>query len=333
MMAGKPKQRERERLEAEAAKRRAARANPNRRRAAVLRAEAVGDELASREFNVERSTIRSWRRHVKREGPEPTPAEPVAQAETPRPTSGLEAMRKARDAARAAEADAVAQTRTLLAAGQAREAQAASVAGGVWSDKALALDKAIVAAEAERQAEAARLTQAGIALQAAVVRGTFQAVDLPVPTRTMRTLGEQAQRGEALEVPEEIARADRERIRAPIRAEHLDELLAEGWRAPGEPAAVTEREDGAVIEPERLETAPEEPDRYEGRRDLPLWSEVGEEGKHHWGDGPAGRLAARTELYNERVAQRQRQRVGGSDLRAPSRFAREFRGPAARGGR
>jgi hypothetical protein len=78
-MAGHARKRERERLETEAAKRRAARANPTRRRAAVARAEQVGDELASREFNVQRSTIRSWRRHVKREGPEPTPRSTAPQ--------------------------------------------------------------------------------------------------------------------------------------------------------------------------------------------------------------------------------------------------------------
>jgi hypothetical protein len=128
------------------------------------------------------------------------------------------------------EARAVEQTQVLLEAGQAREAQAASVAGGVWSDKALALDRAIASAEAE----AVRLREGVLALQAAVLSATFAAIDVPPPLASMRVLAGQASRGEALGVPDDVAAGDRERVRAKIRAEHLEELLAEGWGPPAE---------------------------------------------------------------------------------------------------
>jgi hypothetical protein len=119
----------------QAARPRAKRADVATRRRAVARAGQVGDARAAEEFEVAPATIRSWRRRVA--------GEPVAAsvpAARPRVSDeggedggrvgGLEGMRRARDAARAVEAQAVEQTQTLLAAGQAREAQAASVAGG-----------------------------------------------------------------------------------------------------------------------------------------------------------------------------------------------------------
>jgi hypothetical protein len=141
----------------------------------------------------------------------------------------LDGMRRALNAARGVESQAVEQTSLLLAAGNASEARNAAAAGGIWSDKSLALEREIVKTETDVQAQATRLQRDQLQLQAAVLRATFVAIDIPMPVASMRELAARAAAGEPLEVPEEVAAADRERARAAIRGEHLDELIAEGW--------------------------------------------------------------------------------------------------------
>jgi hypothetical protein len=213
---------------------RAKRADVATRRRAVARAGQVGDAKAAEEFGVALATIRSWRRRVAGEPPGPAPSERdaegagvAASARSAEDGSLLGGMRAALARARAVEDQASEQAQTLLAAGQAREAQAASIAGGVWSDKSRALEKAIAAAEAEGEAEQSRLQRGTLELAAGLLSATFTALDLPVPVETIRALAACADAGEELMVPAEVAAEDRELVRARVRADVLPEVEAE----------------------------------------------------------------------------------------------------------
>ncbi len=109
-MAGSPLRRERKEREAaeratgvaDGVAKRATVADPATRAAAVQRASEVGSAQAAREFGVQTSTIRSWRKRVAAEPPAPTatePAEatPVAPAEPGEITSVDELSAFARD--------------------------------------------------------------------------------------------------------------------------------------------------------------------------------------------------------------------------------------------
>jgi hypothetical protein len=247
---------------------RAKRASVATRRRAVARAAQVGDARAAEEFKVAQATIRSWRRRVAGEPegasvPVVVPGAAVEAsgggevvAEGVVGVSGLEGMRRAYAAARRVEAEAVAQASSLLASGQAKDAQAASVAGGVWSDKALALGKAIAAAEADEEGRAARLSEEQLALQRDVLLAMFEALGVVPPVELLGELAARAGAGEPLQVPEDVALRAREVVQGPIRARLAAEVEArvqEAARArEGEPEdkrdgdAVGEREGGEV---------------------------------------------------------------------------------------
>lgn len=252
-----------------------------KKRAAALRAEALriaaadGAAAASRATGLRQSTIRSA---LTRERARAARAAEAAARSVPvsvlPATEGsavgdrLASMRKARDSHRRVEGQALEQTSALLAAGNGTEARNVATAGGIASDKALALDKAIVAAEAEAEAEAVRLQRGTLDLQAAVLRAVFVAIDVPPPVASLRLLAGQAAAGEELQVPEEIASEERERVRVKVRAEYLEELIAEGWAPPADDDEETEDEElepddepREVVDAEpALEDAPEDGD-------------------------------------------------------------------------
>jgi transposase-like protein len=285
-MAGRPKRRARLAAEQGRGKPRAKRADAATRRRAVARAGQVGDAQAAEEFGLAGApTIRSWRRRVKAEPPpDPSPAVHGATAsetgaagesepETVPPVnvSRLDGMRRALAAAREVEAQAVEQTAVLLAAGNAGEARNAAAAGGIWSDKSLALEREIVKAEGEAEAERTRLQDDRLALWGELMRATFAAVDLPVPVAVMRELAARAVAGADLEVPPEIAAADRERVRGASRAEYLEELIAEGWAPPADDDE-EELEPQVVLDAERA-PAPEDEPEAEDEDERVRWSE------------------------------------------------------------
>ena len=133
----------------------------------------------------------------------------------------------------------VRQTQSPLELGQPKEAQAAAVVGGVWSDKALAIGNALATVEADAEAHAARLSAETLALETALLRRTFDVFDLPVPQATMRAL---AAAGEPLAVGEDVSSADRERVGRALSAERR--------RRGGGPAPATART-RAAREPNR----------------------------------------------------------------------------------
>ncbi len=241
-MPGRPKTRAKREVETQRAGARAKRYTSVDRERILKRSVVVGAVVAAREAGVRPATLRTWRHRAAAEPEASVPvaegvAEAVVEGET---VGGLEGMRRAYEAARKVEAAAVAQTETLLGAGQAKDAQAASVAGGVWSDKALALGKAIAAAEGEEEAQAARLAGDRLALQAGVLRAVFDAIDVPVPVGLLRELARRAAEGLPLGgVPEELVSAARELVTGAIRGQLRGEIEA-GLRA----EQVGEQEEG-----------------------------------------------------------------------------------------
>jgi hypothetical protein len=277
---------------------------------------------------VSESLVRKWRSRAKREpaSAAPSTATGAASGEL---DSGIEGLRRAVGDARELERLGSERARELLNTGQEEKSRQAATVAGIASDKARLAEKALREAEAEHGRQAAQLTEEHLELIARVIRASFEALALPLPVESLRA-------ALAGEVPEDVARPDRERVRAAIRSEYLDELLAQGWTPPGEGDAADESPDAEIADAAG-EAEPEEPpaqeaDPWEGDRSLPPWSEVSEEAKYHHGDGPAGRYAARVELQRERADERRRRGMGGSELRGPSRIAAQFQGPGARGG-
>jgi hypothetical protein len=303
-MAGRPKTRERR--EREARKRRFDHAQ---RAAIVEHADKVGPTQAAREAGIAVATIRTWRKRTAEEPKRPAPPQTSERG------TRAERLRAAADQARAASSRALDQSDAMLRRGLASEARNAATVAGINADRAQELE---ASAREEELHEVSVTEQQGKSILA-LIEAMLSDLGIEPPRALLaaRLMG----------TPDaELIERAREEVRGPIarelREEVLAELRAEGWRAPEEDDE--EQAPDAAAEPEEPEEpAAEEADPYEGRRDLPLWSEVGPEGKHHWG---ANRTAARTELYNERVAKRQRQGMG-SDVRRSNRFSREFRGP------
>lgn len=231
-MAGQPVRRQREAEARARAGGRAKRSTPALRAKVVARANLVGPAAAAAEFQLEPALVRKW---CSRSKPSlvltSSPATEGEPAQTPS-QDRLESMRRARDSHRAVEEEALARISTLIAVGDGTEARNVATAAGIASDKALALDKAIVAAEVEHEAEATRLRSETLELQRDVLRATFTAIDIPIPLSSMRELATRAAAGEPLDVPEEVAAGDREHVRAAIRDEYRAELIAEGWVLP-----------------------------------------------------------------------------------------------------
>jgi hypothetical protein len=250
----------------------------------VARARLVGPAAAAAEFKLDPALVRKWCSRSKPTAEHVVEASGSTGSESAHTRDGdrLDSMRMARAAARAVEAQAVEQTSTLLAAGNGTEARNAATAGGIWSDKALALDKAIVAAEGEAEVESTRLRSETLELQRDLLRATFAAIDIPVPVASMRELAVRAAAGEPLEVPEEIVAIDRERVRGAIRAEHLAELTSEGWvladEAHGEE---DEADDGEELVDDAEVVDEGEDEGLEALEDdgLPSWDELPEQWK------------------------------------------------------
>jgi hypothetical protein len=260
-MSGSPVKRRRREAEGARGKTRAKVTPVATRRRAVARAEAVGDKQAAGEFDVTPATVRSWRRRAKAEASSSGVVavgggQAVGGGEGDGP---LGAMRGALEAARRVEAQAVAQTERHLREGNAGDARNAAAAGGIWSDKAVALGKALAVAEGEQEAEAARLSRDVLDLLARVLTATFAALDVPVPLPVMRLLAAQAAAGDALCVPEEVAVRECERVRVKVRAEHLDELVAGGWSPAAEQDEPGEENDAEAEVVEGVVVADAEP--------------------------------------------------------------------------
>ena len=195
--------------------------------------------------------------------------------------SALDSMRRARDAHRRVEAQAIAATEAALRGGDESAARNASTAGGIASDKALALDRAIVAAEEGEQQEAARLTDEAVELQRGVLEALFRALGVPVPAVLLGELAARAAVGAPLVVGEAVARdayevmasALREGMRGEVEAlfgglgvsagvwEEMAERLVAGEAVPAE---VMRRfhgcllADATVARGERLRAVPDE---------------------------------------------------------------------------
>jgi hypothetical protein len=202
----------------------------------------VGDKRAAEEFEVKPATIRSWRRRV---AGEPVAASPVDMPVVESPStaaaaegengavssagvSGLAAMRHDAEELAVLAGEATAKSREQLQAGLASDSRSSATVFGIAHDKLLQVRKAIAAAESEEREAAARLGRETLELQASLLRAVFVALDIPVPVETMRVLATRAAAGEELAVPDEIAAADREEVRARVRGELLEELAAEG---------------------------------------------------------------------------------------------------------
>jgi hypothetical protein len=199
----------------------------------------------------------------------------------------------------------------MLRSGRASEARNASVLSGQRSERARDLE----AAAREQEEHESSLSEAQGRATLELIEATLSDLALTVPRELLRArLKSWPNAPEAALVDaarSEVRRAIAAEVRAEITSELREQITLE---------LQSEPEDSAEPEPE-----PEaEPDPHEGRGDLPPYSAVPEEIKFHFG---ANRVAARTEHYNNLVAERQRQRVGGSDLRRGNRFSREFAGP------
>jgi len=239
-----------------------------RMREALAIAATEGAAEAARRTGVPASTIRSriGRERTAKAKAAAAPVEarppvppPAPASETAGDGGPLDSMRRARDAHRRVEAQALAATERALADRDENGARAAATASGIASDKALALDRALVAAEAAEQSEAARLSAERIEQQRSLLARTFEAVGIPAPAATMAELARQAASGEPIEVPGEVLAADRERVRAAVRSEHLEQLLAEGWTPPGEAEEDDDSgEDGDEADEEGEQPVPEE---------------------------------------------------------------------------
>jgi hypothetical protein len=199
------------------------------RKSEALRiAAADGAAAASRATGVGASTIRSWmtreRAKAASAASESLPVEQLAGG------GALDSMRRARDSHRRVEAQAVAATERALRGKDESAARNAATASGIASDKALALDRAILAAEAEEETQATRLGREALELQAAVLRAVFVALDVPPPVELLTLLAQRAGLGEPLQLPEDVVARARETVAAPVRARVLSELEAERAR-------------------------------------------------------------------------------------------------------
>jgi hypothetical protein len=297
-VAGSPNKRRKRESETQRASARAKRFTRADRERILKRSAVVGAAVAAREAGVSPATLRTWRRRGAAEPVEHVVSEPSAAGlveevvPAGEEVSGLEAMRRALADAQRVSAQAVAQTEALLAAGQAKDAQAASVAGGVWSDKALALGKALAAAESEMEAESVRLGGEALELQRALLAATFEAMELPVPVATMRELAAHAAAGEPLEVSEEVAVADRQRVRAKMRASVESDIeLARYVSRTTPPAAEAEGEgDDAGEEGECADAEPSPAAVEEGREPaVDAKGQLNQPGYVPGGDGTAFR--------------------------------------------
>ena len=263
-------------------------------REALQIAASEGAAEAARRTGVKAGTIRSamarGRAKAARAAESVPPVPAVLEGEV---AGGLEGLRQAYEAARKVEAQAVASTSALLAAGRGTEARNVATAGAIWSDKALALGKEIARLEAEQEREGARLVEEAVELQRGVLEALFRALGVPVPAVLLGELASRAAAGAPLVVGEAVARDALETmtaaLREGVRAEVADLFGALGvsagiWEEMAErlvageavPAEVAKRfhdcllADATVARGERLRAAPEDGEEPEPRRGPPL---------------------------------------------------------------
>jgi hypothetical protein len=159
-------------------------------------AEEHGAAEAAKRTGVPAATIRSWRHRSGGAGP-PKSMDPRTWAERKR--AGAEA-------AWAAAQEALAQVRSLLAAGKTADAQRAALTMAILTDKTGVLEEA-ARREQERQL---RIAEGQAQLLVAVIRMYFEAVGLtlrPAARQTLAHLLRQAKDGAPLSPPAEAAEA------------------------------------------------------------------------------------------------------------------------------
>jgi hypothetical protein len=312
-MPGRPLTKARKEREARAAAIRPI--DPERKAEALALAAEHGAAEAARRTGVSDGTIRTWM-HREKHPPKPPRRtghleKPPAKPSLPEPSTRAEKLWREADEHRERAREAESKADGMLRSGKASEARNASVLSGQRSERARDLEAAAREHEdhesslSEAQGKAtlelieAVLSDLALAVPRELLRARLESWPNPPDAGLIAAAQAEARRALAAEVRAEITSELREQI--------SEELQSEPESDPVEP------------EPE----PPEGPD-LEGHPELPAWDTLPEEIKFYYG---ANRLAGRTEHFNNLVAERQRQRVGGSDLRRGNRFSREFAGP------
>jgi hypothetical protein len=165
---------------------------------ALSLADKVGSAEAARRTGVPANTIRSWRHRSGGAGP-PKSVDPRTWAE--RKQAGAE------EAWETAQ-EALAQVRSLLAAGKTADAQRAALTMAILTDKSAALEEA-----ARREDRLVRIAEGQGQLLVAVIERYFEAVGLtlgPAARQTLAQLLRQATDGAPLSPPAEAEGAKRE---------------------------------------------------------------------------------------------------------------------------
>jgi hypothetical protein len=198
----------------------------------------------------------------------------------------------------------------------ASEARNASVAVGVFADRARELEAAAQAAELH----AVSLSEAQGRAVLDLVERAFGIVDLPIPREALRGL----LRGD--EISEDVAAVARAEVRRLIASEVRREMQAElDAQQRALPAPESESEaDGEVVDGEVLDIDVPEPVVDQ----LPSWESLPDDWKRRFGlHRHLGRVELARELELDR-RQRERRRAGGSrrESHSPS-----FRHPALGG--
>jgi hypothetical protein len=194
---------------------------------ALRLAEEHGAAEAAKRTGVPAATIRSWRHRSGAAGP-PAVVDPQTWQE--------QKAQGAREAWATAQ-EALAQVRSLLAAGKTADAQRTALTMAILTDKSGVLEEA-ARREEERQA---RLTAAQGQLLAEVIRMYFEAVGLtlgPAARQPLAHLLRQAKDGAPLSPPAEAAEANRE-IREQMTRQEGRAFQADGAHAArrGDPGA------------------------------------------------------------------------------------------------
>jgi len=188
-------------------------------RAAILkRAEVVGAGVAAAEAGISAATLRTWRKRLA-DAPERELSSLPQEAGGESEGSRAERLRAEAEKARRSSARALDQADSLLTRGLASDARNASVAVGVFAERARELEEA---ARAEELHAVALGEAMGKLVIAAIERG-FEGLGLPVP----QTFVAELLRGWPAAVDEGIVDVARGDVRRAIAAEVRGELAAE----------------------------------------------------------------------------------------------------------